>query len=319
MDTNDTTGMSQTFDQSTDVYAKAESMFSADGFGGEIAVIEYPATSSETPSVSAGADGSISNDQQPGVVRALEGYLYSGLLYIVPTSDVPEKDLEALTDFTYTNGHVAVMCQFTSASDASNLDNHIKSFQTDSNKLHNTYGVVIPDTSKQPLAQGCAYAVGRLPKPTDFKKIGNGTQFEPAELTPQQANAVNNAECATVANKADEYMFSSGRAMGGGFIDQFIDAQYSIDDFAFVAQRFLNNNPCNDDDATRGQLHNTLAMKAGQLKAAGMLTGQPEVIVPSRADQDGSDAEERILNGVRIISGVYDPIESINGTITLTV
>lgn len=316
-DTSDKTGMSQTFDPSTDVYAKADAMFEADGFNGSIAVIEYPA-SSTTPSVSSSSDGSVDDDQQPGIVKALAGYLYSGILYIVPTSDVSESDLEALTDFTYTNGHCAVMVQFSDASDAQNLDNHVKSAQADKNKLHNVFGAVIPDTSDQPVAQACAYAVGRLPRPTDFMKIGNGTQFEPSNLTPDQMNAVENAECATVTDRANDIMFNSSRAMGGGFIDQFVDSQFVIDAFAHTSQHFLDHNECNDDDATRNQLHITLASKAAQLRAAGMLTGAVDVIVPSRDEQSSDDAESRVLNGVRINANVYDPIEHINGSIAIT-
>ncbi|GAY74279.1 hypothetical protein [Lentilactobacillus kosonis] len=167
--------LSVDFPENTKTYAQAEAIFDVDSFNNNLLeVITYPNAPVATPSnvqvTPTNSGAQVTATTTPGIVSAMQGHMWDGFKYLI-TDDVPEADLEALTDALYDAQRVMLFVQAKSVDDFVKLQTHVASYQNKPNKLGNTAILVDASDNRFPAAQLVAYASTNVP--TDIMHISN--------------------------------------------------------------------------------------------------------------------------------------------------
>lgn len=310
------TGMSKTFDETTEVYANANAIFNISGFNESVRVVEFP-DSVSLSSVSGSKGGSVSANEEPGIVQAMKGHLYDGTYMVLPTRNVKEADLEKLSDFLYDNQRLVMLVQVSSIDQLSTLHDHVSGYQNDKTKLPDVHCDVEQNPNRYPEAQAAAMAVVDGAQ-DNFKHFKNQSDFVPNKFNGTDLDRIDACNGCTVVDRADDSIFSSGKTLAGGFIDRMLNSQHIMDKYVYDAQKFVNQGHPFDDKNIH-ILQQTLINSGNELQTAGYINSKPTVTLPSYAEAGGDEIEDRTLDGIKIKNiDVTSFIEGLNGEVDLT-
>ncbi|MEJ6401033.1 hypothetical protein [Nicoliella lavandulae] len=340
------------YDETTQVYRVANNAWDVDEFQGkEIEIIEYPqgAFTVKPPinlddikqEASANSNGDVSlssssannttgtakqtassaGTQRPGVAYAFANHLYDGFMFATLAGAAAQptaQDYFDLSDMLYDNQRVALVGQTTDLKDIYNAYQHVQGYQTDDAKLGNFAMVWEPNSKKFPVGSMLGYAASNWP--VDFKHIGNLDDFDvPDGLTQDTIDVLDQINGMTIEQTANDYMVSSGKALAGNYLDQFVNTQYAVDAYQFTLQNFLNHKKFGYTQGEIDLMEVALKETDGQLLAKRVLYQPSDITAQKRADVSNTDVSEREYNGFKIKAQINDDIETINGIIDMTV
>lgn len=307
----DETSKQKTFDESTEVFKNTSAVFSAEGFNGNVEVIELPknAPSADSASVS---NGTVSETSDSGIGEDILNSLDYEVGYVVPTKNVSEKDIESITDALFSDRAGIVVYQTSSKDDMHNFYNHIQSVQ--SGKYGNAYGIY---ENRNDYEGAQVAGVVSANAPCDFMKVGNLSEFEATDLTSDQVKDVESCNFNVILNKADDLMLDTDLAVNGSYIDQFANIQRVITVLTYYTQRFLNNNETPFNNQT---IHNLKGMLKGILetKLSKLFLGRPEVHVTYVDHINPQDIETRTFRNVSVTGQIFGDIQNVIGKLDVT-
>lgn len=308
-------------DETSYLYDMVKKAFEVRDFNGQVEVMQAPSadvadkTTADAQPTANGANVSTQSNTTNRFVYTLMQFIDDGFNYVCADNSLSGSDIQAVSDYLYDNQSGAFIVQASTIDDLKQLSDYLtKNDPRTNDKLSNVY-VIVETSDRKPAVQLCAEAsqlnatIGGI----DLAKIGNLSDFIPDDdLTREDLRQIKELRGSAVVDKADDMMMMDGFAIGGNYLDNFINTKIAKDRFQYRLQRALNDQKTRSyDQATIDFLYSIAKAAGTELFNDNILAEEPVIQKADMAQIENNDIENRVYKGLNIVGQISGSVEQV--------